>query len=205
MGLTRLGGRAQAEQSGGLQWTVTSGSESSVTTGSTPNDWATTLLDRDARDQPPFPLVFPPETGLQSDRAKQQSLAGECMYPFNSTAAWFLKGRYAHLIAATEDKLTRFGVKRREQLQARIRGLKRWGLAQVVVLVLLYLGAIATAVGFLARHVDLPTEVVDSLELMASRTAPLAGALLVVVLIIRRTLSQFEADLLMLVALRGTR
>lgn len=126
------------------------------------------------------------------------------MHPFPSRLQWFLKGRHAHVIAATEEKLHRLGIERRERAQARIASMRRLALAQLPLLVLLYIGAIATATGALVGILGLPDETVDAMQYVAARAAPLSGVLLVAVLLLRRTLSQLEADLVMLVALRGT-
>ena len=126
------------------------------------------------------------------------------VYPFNNKFAWLVKGRYAHLIAGTEEKLGKFGIKRREQLQDRIKRMKQSMLAQVVLLGLLYLGVIATGLGILADATGITTGLLAVLDKVTAATAPLSGLLLVAVLIVRRHLAQLEADILLLLALRGT-
>lgn len=125
------------------------------------------------------------------------------VYPFKTRGAWWLKGRYAHVIAAVEASMGRFGASRRDQLKNRMGRMKKWNLAQVVLLALLYIGAATTAFGALADFFNFGQEAVDALHSLARATGPASGVILVAILLIRRVLSQLEADVLMLVMLRG--
>ncbi len=126
------------------------------------------------------------------------------MYPFKNSFLWHVKGRTHHLIEATEQAMGEFKPARQKRLKRRISFMKRALFVQLVVLVLLYIGVAATAASLLGRAFAELEGAADALGAVAAATAPASGALFLVLLLVRRTLGQLDADLIMLVSLRGT-
>ncbi len=117
------------------------------------------------------------------------------MFPYDNWWRWYIGGRHAHLIEATEEHLDVFQDPYRSVLKDRA-GRMRWALkVRLFFMVLLNLGLIATAAAWVATFVEGMAEIEAGLKQVASIAG--AGTLLLtgLWLLATRYLGQLEADM----------
>lgn len=117
------------------------------------------------------------------------------MFPYDRWWHWYIGGRHAHLIEATEEHLDTFHEPYRSVLKDRAVRM-RWALkARLFVMVLLNLGLIATAVAWLATVVEGLADLESGLKQVASVAGASTLALTGLWLLATRYLGQLEADM----------
>ncbi len=120
------------------------------------------------------------------------------MYPFDSRLQWWLKGRYAHLVAAMERHPHLLEGKRGGQLQSRLRRIKTWLIVRLVIQVLLFAGLAASLVGIILGLFPALDPLQQALDRLVRITTTFAGLFTIGYLLATRTLAMLEIDAIML-------
>ncbi len=120
------------------------------------------------------------------------------MYPYDNAFQWWLKGRYAHLVAAMERHPELLEGGRGKQLQRRLKRIKRWLIIRGLVIAFLFAGAIATVLGFVLRALPALSDLEAGLDLYVRISTYFSAAFALGYLLSTRTLAQLEIDAIML-------
>ncbi|HLF17208.1 MAG TPA: hypothetical protein VI796_07265 [Candidatus Thermoplasmatota archaeon] len=130
------------------------------------------------------------------------------MYPFDEGGRtwrarwrWLRSGRHLHLLKAVERKPELFDGEAGWVLRRRVHSLRRWGRLRTVVLVLLYIGLLATVTGWVFRVLPRSEPVGGLVDDVTALASALTGLLTLVALFLTRLLGQLEMDALALLTM----
>lgn len=128
---------------------------------------------------------------LESPLSWGQAVAG--VYPYRERTTWILKGRYAHLVKALDNR------RRPVQdsvLEARVEAMRFWNRLRAGVIVLLSIGIAAAVAAWVASYMPTFDTALDAINRVTAAASAASGLLTLAYLFLTRLLGQIEADIL---------
>lgn len=117
------------------------------------------------------------------------------MRPYRNRLQWNLKARPFHLIDGLEPAVERLSSRARRLFRARSADLRRTMKVRLVVLILLYIGVIASAVAWVTQVVPAFQVFLDVLKPLSRVLSGLSIVFLGAMILLQRRVAQLEADL----------